>query len=126
MSDLSNVLQDLLDFLGRRGLAPPTRDIRLIEIGLDTPNDKGGRPRVKRSALLQPSEYEHRFSELMGSGLPWINVSCYGVDDDKLIVGIEAAKPTAKATLRTSVNYAGPSAAVLAHAWSVDESLAIE
>jgi hypothetical protein len=75
------------------------------------------------------AEYEDRFDELMNAGLPWINMSCYGVHDGILIIGIESARPQNAQrgpVGRTSVNYAGPPVAVVQHGWDANEALTIE
>jgi len=52
MSALSDDLERLLDWLGSIGLHPPSRDMRIVEIGSGI-----GTPRVRREALRRPLEY---------------------------------------------------------------------
>jgi len=125
MSELSNTLVALLDFLRERGLSPPVQTIRVVEIGPDTPIDPRGRYRIQPADLREPHDYEERFDTLMKSGLPWINASCYGVHDDRLIVAFELPRRTSRVTARTSLNYSGPQNSVLDDGWSVEHVLAI-
>lgn len=123
---LQNALEGLLTFLVAAGNPPPTRSFRIIEIRRDAPVDHRGRVRVKRTDFLEPTQYEQRFDELLASGLSWINLSCYGVDGENLVVGIEVPKQTPIRVSPTPVNYSGPCGAVLAHEWRADENLVIE
>jgi len=125
MSELSNRLQGLLDFLEKRGHSPPTRKLRIVEITRRAPTDAQGRIRIKRSELRDPAEYEARFDTFVKAGMPWINVSCVGVLGEFLVVGIEVPEAPPKPADRTSVNYSGPSATVLGHAWDVSGVLEI-
>jgi hypothetical protein len=67
-----------------------------------------------------------RFDELMKSGLPWINVSCYGVDRGRLVIGVELPRSRPRATAETSVSFSGATSAVLLHDWDVREVLAFD
>jgi hypothetical protein len=90
------------------------------------PIDSLGRIRVQRHEVRAPADYEARFEELMKAGLPWLNVSCYGVEDGTLIVGIEVPSAQAKPSGRTSVNFSGPTAKVLGSGWRADQVVSIE
>jgi hypothetical protein len=127
MTTLSNELQRYLDFLGKQGHHPPAHRLRIVEIAAGAPVDSFGRIRVGRHEVREPAEYEARFEVLMKLGLPWMNVSCYGVKDDgTLIVGIEVPSAPAKPSVRTSVNFSGPTAKVVGGGWRVDQVLSIE
>ena len=126
MSALANELQRFLDFLGKQGHQLPTRRLRIAEIPAGAPIDSLGRIRVRRDEMRAPADYEVRFQELMKAGLPWLNVSCYGVEDGTLIVGIEVPPAPAKPSGRTSVNFSGPTAKVLGSGWRADQALSIE
>ena len=121
MSALSNHLERLLDWLGSIGLRPPSRDVRIVEIGSEI-----GTPHVRREALRRPLEYEARFRELLQAGYPWLNMSCCGVHEGLLIVAIEipGTSPPAPGHA-TSVNLSGPARIVLDHEWRVDSVLII-
>ncbi len=123
---LRNALEGLLTFLVAAGNPPPTRSFLIIEIRSDAPVDHRGRVRVKRTDFLEPTQYEQRFDELLASGLSWINLSCYGVDGENLVVSVEVPKQTPICVSPTPVNYSGPCGAVLAHEWRADENLVIE
>ena len=60
------------------------------------------------------------------AGLPWLNMSCYGALDDTLIVAVELPMAPSKPAAKTSVKLSGPPAAVLSHAWNVDQVLSLE
>lgn len=126
MNDLSSALQELLNFLETRGLVPPTRNIFVIEMQADTPRDARGRLQVGRSALRDPTEYEARFESLMLAGLSWLNLSCIGVAEGRLIVTVETPRSASGVSARTSVNYSGPSRAALEYGWDASAVLAIQ
>jgi hypothetical protein len=126
MSALTVQLERLLDFLEKRGHKVPTRRLRIVEIPHDAPVDQSGRMLVRRGDLREPLDYEARFDQLLAAGLPWLNVSCYGVLDETLIIAIEKPRPPSKPADRTSVNFSGPNAAVLSHGWNADQVLSVE
>jgi hypothetical protein len=126
MSALSNTLRALFSFLEKHGQYPPTQDVRVVEIGRPVTMDELGRPRIRRDELREVTNYEARFEELLTRGFPWINVSCYGVYDHKLIVGIELPEVSPEPAIRTSVNYSGPPASVVGQAWNSNAALLIE
>ena len=123
MSPLDQHLRRLLDFLATTAQPPPEREIRIIEID---PNnlDERGRCRAPRSALHTAQDYEPRFSELIRVAPAWINMTCLGVAEGFLIVGIEVARTRAAA--RTSVNYSGPSNSAVQNDWAADQVLVLE
>src|SRR6478735_591825 len=124
MNTLKENLQGLMKFLEKVDQVPPTRQIRIVEIDPNTTSDERGRLRVMRSALQPPEAYESRFDELIKAGLPWINMSSLGVEGEFLIVGIET--PRGGRASHTSVNYSGPSVAVLQNGWGVDNAILFE
>ena len=132
MSELSKNLDRLFHWLVRMGLAPPSGDVRLVEIRNGVRKYDGrGRVHIRRDELHKPSEYEGRFEELLQMGFGWVNLSCYGVYQTFLIVGVEVpAEPAIVMTLqpefRTPVNLSGPSNQSLERGWSVDGNLVID
>lgn len=126
MSSLSDALQGLLEFLKKQGTPPPTLEMSVVEVSAGTETDERGRLRIERSELRDPSDYETRFEALIKSGLPWLNVSCIGVSDSKLIVTVELPRVSSDVSARTSVNYSGPSKAVLEHGWDAAQVLALQ
>jgi hypothetical protein len=126
MSSLSDALQGLFEFLKKQGEAPPTREVCVLEIGADTRVDHLGRFLIRPGELREPGGYEARFEDLMRSGLPWINVSCVGVVDGQLVVGIEIPRASSARSTRTSLNYAGPVKAVLDQNWNADPVLVLQ
>ncbi len=128
MSALLDSLQYLFQFLEKGGNPSPSLDVLLIEIGHDTATDDRGRLRIRRDALRKPSDYESRFEELLHSGMPWLNVSCYGVYEGFLIVSIEIPQgiPENARADRLSINYSGPPLTVIQHGWDVTEIAVIE
>jgi hypothetical protein len=125
MSVLANELRRLLEFLSDRGYQPAATNLRILEVPHGAPVDETGRIRVLRTDLYEPSEYAARFDELLAAGPPWLNLSCYGVLDDVLVVAVEVPAWNAKPSARTSVNLSGPSRRVLARDWNVDGVLAL-
>ena len=125
MSALTHSLNSLWNFLEGQGLVLPTRHAVLVEVPSGARVDERGRLRVSRSSFVDPGAYEARFDELLSSGLPWINVGCCGLDGSRLVVVIEMPQPRGSSSLRTSVNYSGPTSATVKRGWDVDEMLAI-
>ena len=125
MTALHRHLDRLLAFLEAQGSAPPTRGIRIVEIERKVGTDARGRVQISRDSLLAPADFASRFDELLAAHPAWINLSCYGIENGSLIVGVEVSGPAEMTTPRTSVNYAGPPAAVLKGAWQASEALAI-
>lgn len=126
MSALRDALEELFAFMEKSDHAPPTRDVMLLEITSDLCTDEIGRFRVKRSDLKAVTAFEARFDEILAAGLPWINVSCYGVDLENLVVGVEVPKGGTGSSSRTSVNYSGPPNSVSAQGWTASNTLVFE
>ncbi len=128
MTNLQMCLQQLFTFLTNSDLSPPSRDVRLIEIPGDAVVDGLGRLRLFRENLHELSEYEAQFEAIMNSGFPWINVSCYGIYEDHLIVAIEIPKMEVSkgSSRRSSVNYSGPSKAVVEQGWDISPIVVFE
>lgn len=127
MSALKRALDGLFLFLEKAGQTPPVQEVRLLEIGPGVGFDERGRLRVRRDDYRDLEGYKDRFEELLAAGLPWINVSCYGVDDYKLIVAVEVPGSGGSGLARrTSVNYSGPTRAAIEHGWDASMALAIE
>jgi hypothetical protein len=128
VNTLSNCLENLFAFLSKRGLVPPLQDVRIVEIPPGTLVNDEGRVRISPDALYTVADFEPRFERLSNLGLPWINVTCYGVYQRFLIIGIETPNVPRNAVpaARTSINYSGPSARVLKHEWNALEEVAIE
>lgn len=128
MSALSNCLDDLFGFLSKLGLVPPSQDVRIAEIPQGALVTAEGRIRISRAALYTTADFEPRFERLRSLGLPWINVSCYGVYERFLIIGIEVPNrpPDAAPASRTSINYSGPPARVLEHEWNALQAIVVE
>ena len=79
LSALSNSLGQLFDFLEQCELRPPAHEVRIVEVSRPNVIDERGRLVFSGDALQKPSEYEARFEDLMHSGMPWVNMSCFGV-----------------------------------------------
>jgi hypothetical protein len=124
MSALSSHLDRLLDWLDSDE-PPPSQDIRIVEINQFSRLSADGTYHVRRDELQKPLDYETRFDELLRTGYTWLNMSCYGVHDDLLIVAIEV--PRGPRNLYpgcpTSVNLSGPR---IMQKWNLDGLLAIE
>lgn len=125
MSNLSSALQELLNFLEKRDLVPPMRNMFVIEVQADTPRDERGRLLIGRRTLRDPHEFEARFESLMSAGFPWLNLSCIGMAEGRLIVTVETPRSSSGLSARTSVNYSGPSRAVLEQGWDASRVLTV-
>ena len=126
-SALHHALMELFGFVTEQGIALPTRDVRFVEIGPAAAMDARGRPIVRRADFYEAPVYAPRFDELLTSSLPWLNVNCCGLDRDRLIVVVELPQPRTDgaAVTRVSINYSGPTRAVLEHGWDAGEALLI-
>lgn len=148
-------LEALLQWLDSIGLAPPSRDIRIVEINSKTPRiasedykiGEDGLPlkkpremqtdytrfRIRKDEMLTPDQYEDRFNELLGVGYEWLDMSCYGVHDGFLIVAIELPGPVlpqgGKRKLfpgcATAVNLSGPCNEVIRRNWDAGWQLEV-
>lgn len=92
--------------------------IRVVEIGSRPDLDVRGRFQLH-------DEYEERFHALLREGFAWLNVSCYGLLQGALVVAIEVPGSHSTRGRRTSVNYSGPTAAVVEHNWDATTVLAV-
>jgi hypothetical protein len=113
MTALTHHLERLRRFLDTIDPPPPCRDVRLVEM-------QSGEAEFRQDGLCTPSDYEARFDELLAAGYAWLNVSCYGVFGNFLVVGVEV--PTSKRLLPgapTPVNLSGPSRIVLDRGWKL-------
>lgn len=126
MSALSNAIESLFQFLAQNGCPPPKCDVLMAEIRPDTPLDERGRVRVRWSALHTPGAFEQRFEEILASGAPWINVTCYGLAREKLLIMVELPRVDAARAPRTSINFSGPVRAVLENDWAAEQAITIE
>lgn len=126
MKQLATCLKALHAFLMARGVAPPTWDVEIVEIAPTVELDSLGRLRIARKDIRTASEYAGRFDELMSASLPWLNVTCYGADGPKILIGIETPTMSLARSTRTLVNYSGPAASVILGNWTMDSVLVID
>ena len=85
-----------------------------------------GAAHIRQTDFRDPSDYATRFDELLQAGYPWLNMSCYGIHDGRLIVAIEIPSPRPlHPGCATSVNLSGPSRTVLDSGWRTDAVLTI-
>jgi hypothetical protein len=126
MSTFGDALTALFVFLEQAGQIPPTRNVWVLEVDSATRVDDHGRLQVRQADFRVPADYETRFQELLSAGLPWINVGCYGVTGNKLVVVVEVPGNTSGQAKQASINYSGPTKVVSDHGWDATEVLAIE
>jgi hypothetical protein len=126
VTKLAETLDGLFLFLQNAGQTIPRLEVRILELGADTATDDRGRLLVRRTDYRSAIDYEDRFDELLALGLPWLNVSFYGEDDGHAIVVVEVPRTRVQRSSTTSINFSGPSAAVLAHGGDASFALAIE
>ena len=126
MKNLSEALRDVRLLLGKIGFVQPPDEVWLLELPADAPTDERGRVRVRAAELVQEGAYASRFEELLSIGPAWLNVSCYGVHEGRLIVAIELPAAPLNRGLKTAVNVSGPTHAGRANGWTVDDVLDIE
>jgi hypothetical protein len=113
-SDLRKELDRLRDMLANLVDFPGYGEERIIEIGRGTQYCREGdvpyRWVVEGWAVSTPASYQERFTELLNSGLGWINLSCYGILNSVAIVAIELSQvsPIVIPGQRPSVNLSGP------------------
>jgi hypothetical protein len=130
MTSLSSHLDRLLRQLESFGLQSASTDVRIVEVSQISPD---GTYHVRRDQLRKPMDYESRFDELLATGYSWLNISCYGVQNGSLIVGIEVPDPGNPRTLypgcATSVNLSwriSPDGTGSEYEWNVATVLTIE
>ena len=123
MSALAAHLERLLVWLKGIGLQPPSNGVLIVEVS--HVNQSDGTVHIRRTEFRDPSDYAKRFDELL-QGYPWLNMSCYGIHDGRLIVAIEvpSLRPL-HPECATSVNLSGPSRIVLDSGWRTDSVLTI-
>ena len=65
--------------------------------------------RIEQDELKTPEEYSTRFEELRQMHLHWMNLSCWGVQDGCLLIGVELPGDMAKVktTKPTPVHFCG-------------------
>ena len=116
MTTLEAHLSALHRVLAARGLAVPALPIAILEL---TPENgvQTGKVRVTEAQLQAPVAFAERFDVLLGSGPPWINLSCMGVLRGRLVVGVELPRRWETPAQHPSVNFSGPQASVLADKW---------
>lgn len=120
MSALQGALEGLFRFLAQQGLVPPSREVWLVEVGSGADVDERGRPQVRRADFRDPRAYEPRFEALLAAGLPWLNVSCYGLDGNRLVVVVETPRASGASAV-TPVNYSGPTTQALARGLNISD-----
>jgi hypothetical protein len=112
-ASLRQHLDELLKWLATRCEVPPIDGC----VVLDTSHRRvryqaglsGGSWVVSADALVSLEAYDHTFAALLRRGYAWINLSAYGIYEQKLVLGIELPRDSAGAPFgSTSVNYSGP------------------
>lgn len=126
MSALTTALDMLVAFLIERGADPPTWSMKIFEIRHDSTVDDKGRLQIRKDDLHSPEEFEERFEAIATSRISWVNVSCYGVKNGFMLIGIETPRGVSSSTKPASINFAGPSTAVTNNGWSSDSVVAID
>jgi hypothetical protein len=127
MTALSDHLQLLLGLVRDAGLQPSSSDVRIVEVRNDQIDPRSGKVHVSLGDLRPPSDYESRFDELLSMGYAWMNLSCYGVCKNFLIVVVElSSTKSSELDSTTSVNLSGPARIVVDHGWNADAVLTIE
>jgi hypothetical protein len=125
MTTLSEALKKLCELLATMLTLPESRGFKILEVRENIKTDGAGRLLVRRAELNSPDEFEQRFRELLYQLHPWINMTCYGLFEGDLIVGVEIPRSAERST-RTSVNFSGPPRIALDHAWDATNALIIE
>ena len=126
MSDLSNKLKEFTDWLVNINLPPPVTEIRIIELDRNPEIDKKGRVKIEKINIHKPENYEERFNELMTSGISWLNMSCYGVYDEYLIIVIEKPMKNFGLNPKPSVNFSAPNTEVIRRKWDATQAIIVE
>lgn len=121
---LTAALAELFRFLAERGHVVPRLQLAVVEL---SPQEllPSGQYAVKRGALQTVEEYGERFEKLQRAGFPWLNMTCVGVADERLVVGVELPS-TPTGAPKPSINYSGPENRVLNAGWSAAAVLRVE
>jgi hypothetical protein len=142
MSALSDHLDRLVQLLESIGLHRPSLDVRIFEHQHGDFNETDGRYHIRPERLRTVPQYEKRFDELLRVGYTWLNMSCYGVHDNRLLI-VAIAPPSSTVprmtssgwseeprTLHpgciTSVNLSGPPNLVRDKGWDVGAWVAFD
>ena len=125
MARLTEVLSNLMEFLNGTGYVPASSGVKIFELGTARV-EMGGKLVVQRSKLRDAESFEPRFDELVSRRTAWINVSCYGLFESALVVGIELPRSESSSMSHTSINYSGPPLIVTANSWDAGNVLTIE
>ncbi len=113
---LDENLRQLFRFMrGGPRQPPPPASVLIAELGPD--DFEGGPPRIREKSLRTPTEYEARFTALLGSGFAWLNMSYCGVLRGHALVLIECPRDVARGKGATSVNFSGPPKLVADAGW---------
>jgi len=86
------------------------------------PLDSMGRIVLREDRVVPVSSYVGRFGELLGSGLPWIEVTAEGRINQFFLVSLQPARYcTAYGRQPTKLAFAGPPLSAKAKAWDVSK-----
>jgi hypothetical protein len=127
MTSLREAMGSLLEFTKSHVGPPPNADVLVVEVRAGVPVDARGRLCLVRDDFFEPDDYESRFGELLGSGVAWINLSCLGLLNGRLVVSVEYQRsPSGPVVRAPSINYSGPPKLVLQHGWDAAHVLSVD
>ena len=107
-------LKIYLDWLTKIGLTPPpTKGIKIFELSRT----------LEQSDAVDAAAYAARFQEITHARHSWINMECFGIHNDYLIIAVRFPNPEFENLLRpgdpTAVNFGGPSVEILQNNWQL-------
>lgn len=107
--NLRNALQQLAELIpsGMPDAGPATRFINMNTLSAESS------PQVHRGDLLTLDQFAPVFEAHIERGPPWVNLSLIGLLDGSWVVGMELPTMVSSRKWKTSVNFSGPTRAVL-------------
>lgn len=112
MGTFHKAANGLLEFLSAQGPLPEYKNIWVVEDCYIKYQNRPSQPPVMtfpRSAIHDIKDYENRFDEILKSGVPWVNVSCYGFLPGVMLIGIELPNSNNyNPPNKVAINYSGP------------------
>jgi len=74
---------------------------------------------------MEPNELSLEYKRITESGFAWINLSCYGIYYNRLVIVLEFPA-NANNSANTSVNFSGPSYNSVMRGWDVQSTMNIQ
>lgn len=112
MGSFHNAVNGLVAHIRTQTKLPEYQNIWVVESSRIQFQPREGLPPImtfKRSEIHDIKDFENRYAEIKESGVPWINLNCYGFLPGAMLIGVEVSTsehccPPDKVEIR----YSGP------------------